>query len=60
LGSLIKKVLFDSLNDISQIQAIFAESSLQANLKTLLSKLLVEKLPQFKKTLIEEQSKLRI
>jgi hypothetical protein len=54
---LIKKVLFDGLTDLLQIQALFAQCSLQANLKNLLCKLLVEKIPQFKKTLVEEQSK---
>lgn len=53
---MIKKVLFDGLNDVAQIQALFAQANLQANLKNLLCKLLAEKLPQFKKTIVEEQS----
>ena len=57
LSLLIKKILFDGLTDLVQIQDLFTQCSLQTNLKNLLCKLLVEKIPQFKKTLVEEQSK---
>ena len=56
MGKLIKKVLFDGLNDLTQIQSLFAETSLNQNLKNLLSKLIAEKLVGFRKTLVDEQS----
>ena len=56
MGNLIKKVLFESLNELVQIQGVFAESNLQANLINLMSKLLYEKLAHFKKQLTDSQS----
>lgn len=56
IGGLIKKILFEGHSDLAQIQNLFAESSLQANLKNLLSKLLAEKVPLFKKIIVDNES----
>lgn len=58
LVSLIKKVLFESIDDLPHVQNVFAGSSLPSNLVNLISKLLVEKLPSFKKTIANSQSKI--
>ena len=58
LGKLIKLLLFESLLELSQIQSVFAASSLPENLKNLLSKLLAEKLAFFKQKLLNEDGKL--
>ncbi|CAF1036134.1 unnamed protein product [Brachionus calyciflorus] len=55
LGKLIRKLLFESCTDLQQIQNVLATSSLQPNLKNLLSKLLAERLAQFKSKLINEE-----
>jgi hypothetical protein len=57
LTTLINKSIFDGLTDTTQIQNLFATSNIQANLKGLLSKLLMDRLPQFKRLLLDEQSK---
>ena len=57
MGDLIKKVLFDGLEDATQIGSLFATvNDLPANIKNLLTKLLVEKAAQFKKSLSNDQS----
>ena len=60
LVNLIKKVLFESLDDLPNVQNVFAGSSLPTNLVNLISKLLVEKLPNFKKQVANSQSNLLI
>lgn len=55
LGKLLKKLLFNGLNELSQIQAVFAPSTLPENLKNLLSKLLVEKVAFFRQKLLNEE-----
>ena len=55
-GKLIKFVLYESYNDITQIQNLFAPSSLQANLKNLLSKILAEKIPTFRSSIVDNES----
>ncbi len=57
LASLINKVVFESRNELAEVQAVFAGSPLQANLVSLVSKLVHEKLAGFKKTLTDSQSK---
>lgn len=57
LQKLIKKLLFDGCTDLQQIQNVLASSNLQANLQSLLSKLLVERLAQFRDKLINEEGK---
>ena len=57
MAILLKKVLFESLNELAQIQSVFANSNLDANLVKLISKLVFEKLGTFKKTLTDSQSK---
>jgi hypothetical protein len=56
LIEIIKNVLFNGLEDVAQIQEIFADTNLPANIKSLLSKLLVEKSAQFRRNLINDES----
>ena len=55
MGKFIRKLLFESCTDLQQIQNEMSPSSLQPNLKNLLSKLLAERLVQFKTKLINEE-----
>ena len=52
----VKTALFEGLSELTQVQNMFAKSAIPANLKNLLSKLLLEKLPFFNKKLADEQS----
>jgi hypothetical protein len=55
-SKLIKLVLYESYTELAQIQNVFEQSSLEANLKKLLSKILVEKIPTFKSALVDNEN----
>ncbi len=57
LSNLISKIIFDSRNELDQVQAVFGGCTLPANLVSLISKLVHDKLPGFKKILTDSQSK---
>jgi hypothetical protein len=56
LTKLINKILFESRNELSQIQELLEPTNLQANLKTLLSKLLFERTTYFRQHILNEES----
>ena len=56
LAAVVKRVVFEGYSELPQIQAVFATANVDANLSKLLAKLILDKVPHFKKTIIEETS----
>ena len=57
LAVFIKLVVFEGYSELTQIQSLLSSSNIDVNLNKLLAKLILDKIPHFKKSIINENSK---
>lgn len=56
LAAIVKTVVFEGYSELAQIQSLLSSYSIDVNLNKLLSKLILDKVPHFKKSIVNENS----
>lgn len=57
LAAIVKLVVFEGYSELAQIQSLLSSFYIDVNLNKLLAKLILDKIPHFKKSIINENSK---